>query len=345
MEYSFQPVPSHAGRDWDQLISKCENTTAFQAWNWRTSLSEAFNQLQPHYFWILDSKKAVIGGWPTFIFRPLPTVKILFSLPWNLFGGYFLIPEFQGNYHQLCGDLMQQLTIITKKEKVCQTSFTLDWNQSLFGDYLLEKGFKSDRRYFTHRLKIGPDYDQIWNSYNKRVRGAVRKSQKKGVEVYETDNSNQLDQFYQIYLQTQQRLGGTPKPFSLMTQLFESNLAKLVVARQEGKTIAGLLYFYFNTTVTLWAGASDPDWWSFRPNNAIFDHIIRWSCNSGYEWVDFGASPPDNTGLIKHKEEYRAVPHYFQTYTKVNLPLQLKLWQTSEPAIRKVYAFLQQIGH
>ena len=177
------------------------------------------------------------------------------------------------------------------------------------------------------------------------MRGAVRKSQKKGVEVYETDNSNQLEQFYQIYLQTQQRLGGTPKPFSLMTQLFESNLAKLVVARQEGKTIAGLLYFYFNKTVTLWAGASDPDWWSFRPNNAIFDHIIRWSCNSGYEWVDFGASPPDNTGLIKHKEEYRAVPHYFQTYTKVNLPLQLKLWQTSEPAIRKVYAFLQQIGH
>ena len=345
MEYHFQPVSSDAGNDWDQLIGQCENTTAFQTWTWRVSLSQAFKQLQPHYFWITDSAGVVIGGWPTFIFRPVPTVKILFSLPWNLFGGCFLAPEFQGDYHQLYSDLDQQLTVIAVEEKVCQTSFILDWHQSILGDYLLKGGFQLDKRHFTHRLKIDSDYDRIWTAYNKRVRGAVRKSQKNGVEVYDTNDSNQLDRFYQIYLQTQRRLDSTPKPLSLMTQLFDSNLAKLAVAKQGSEIIAGLLYLCFNKTVTLWAGASDPQWWPFRPNNALFDHIIRWSCNAGYEWVDFGASPPDNTGLIKHKEEYRAIPYHFHSYTKTDLPLQLKLWQTSEPALRKVYAFLQQFGN
>ena len=88
--------------------------------------------------------------------------------------------------------------------------------------------------------------------------------------------------------------------------LLQQGVAKLAIASYEGRIIAGLLYLYYNQTVTLWCEASLPEYLQYRPNNAIFHHIITWACKEGYEHVDFGASPPENEGLIAHKEQYRA---------------------------------------
>ena len=347
--YRFEPVSDSEAEAWDQLIEQCQNSTAFQTWTWRSALATAFKQLTPHYFWIKStneqtSQSELVGGLPTFIFQPMPTVKMLYSLPWNLFGGFFLLPDTGVDHSQLYRDLHQHLRHIITTEKICQITFVPDWTQDL-GTDLIQNAYREETGHFTHLLNTGTDYNLLWSAYNKRVRGAVRKAEKTGVKVYDTTEQVDLNQFYQIYLQTQQRLDGTPKPFALISQLFESDLAKLAIAKHEGKVIAGLLYLFFNQTVTLWAGASDPQFWEFRPNNAIFHHIIRWACTSGYSWVDFGASPPDNIGLIKHKEEYRAVPYYFNSYTKVEMPLQVALWEKSEPTLRKVYAFLQHIGN
>ena len=162
--------------------------------------------------------------------------------------------------------------------------------------------------------------------------------------VTDTDSQEALSTFYDMYLMTVKRLGGTPKPCALMQTLLERKIAKLAIATYDGTIIAGLLYLHFNKTVTLWCEASVPAFLKYRPNNAIFHHIITQACREQYEWVDFGASPPENTGLIAHKEQYRAVRTDFASYTKIISPLKRALWTKSEGALRQIYTWMQRSG-
>ena len=84
-----------------------------------------------------------------------------------------------------------------------------------------------------------------------------------------------------------------------------------------------------------------PAFLKYRPNNAIFHYIITEACREGYECVDFGASPPENAGLIAHKEQYRATRTDFASYTKIVSPLKRTLWTRSERALRQIYTWMQ----
>ena len=259
-------------------------------------------------------------------------------MPWNLFGGIHLIESVPVNLETL----IRFIEAEAAKEGWCEIRWTLPPKYTAtYGDLFTEMGYEQTD-HFTHFLKTNGDVEAIWHAYNKRVRGAVRKAEKSGVAVTDTDNELDLSAFYDMYLMTVKRLGGTPKPRALMQTLLQRKIAKLAIATYQDTIIAGLLYLRFNKTVTLWCEASVPAFLKYRPNNAIFHHIIERACHDQYEWVDFGASPPENAGLIAHKEQYRAVRTDFASYTKVVSPLKRALWTKSEGAFRQIYTWMQR---
>lgn len=340
--YTLEPLQDIDSNVWDEILINCPNSTAFHSTVWRDALADSFKQLTPAYF-LIKENDSVIGGLPAFVFQPIPGIKMLHSMPWNLLGGIQLIEGSSVDVNRLIQAVETHLEHVVHEQNLCETLFTLSPHHTQnYGQGLIEAGYQRHENYFTHLLKTHPDYHVLWTAYNKRVRGAVRKADKTGVMVYDTDNESDLEVFYKIYLATQKRLGGTPKPLSLIKALFRSHLAKLAIAKQEGLIIAGLLYLYFNRTVTLWCGASVPEFWEYRPNNAIFHHIIKWACTEGYKWVDFGASPPDNHGLIAFKEEFRAKRSDFCRYIKIHSPIKKSVWEKSEPTLRQIYAWFQR---
>ena len=342
--YILDPLTPQNQDKWDAILRQCPDTTAFQSLAWRDALASTFGRswvtqpLRPTYL-LINQDDSVIGGLPAFVFQPIPGIRLWHSMPWNLFGGVHLIESGQINPE----------TLITSIEAAavangwCEIRWTLTPNHTTTdGDLFDEMGYERTD-HFTHLLKTNGDVESLWHAYNKRVRGAVRKAEKSGVTVTDTDSEAALSTFYDMYLMTVKRLGGTPKPCALMQTLLQRKIAKLAIATYRGTIIAGLLYLFFNKTVTLWCEASAPAFLKYRPNNAIFHHIITWACHEQYEWVDFGASPPENTGLIAHKEQYRAVRTDFASYTKIISPLKRALWTKSESALRQIYTWMQQI--
>ena len=334
--YTVEPLTPQNQSEWDAVIQQCPNTTAFQSLAWRDALTHAFRQLDPVYMRI-KQQEATIGGLPAFVFQPIPGIRLWHSMPWNLFGGMHLIEGMPLDPEAL----IKSIETAAIENGWCEIRWTLTpEHTTIYGDFFTEKNYERTD-HFTHLLKTDRDVDLLWHAYNKRVRGAVRKAEKSGVEITDTDSEEALSVFYDMYLMTVQRLGGTPKPRSLMRTLLQRETAKLAIAQYEGTIIAGLLYLRFNRTVTLWCEASLPAFLKYRPNNAIFHYIITEACREGYEWVDFGASPPENTGLIAHKEQYRAVRTNFASYTKVVSPLKRTLWTHSEGALRQIYTWMQ----
>ena len=340
--YTLDPLTPQNQDKWDAILRQCPGTNAFQSLAWRDALAGAFGRgwvtqpLRPTYL-LINQDDSVIGGLPAFVFQPIPGIRLWHSMPWNLFGGVHLIESVQINPE----------TLITSIESAaaakgwCEIRWTLTPKRMVtYGDLFVEMGYKRTD-HFTHFLKTNEDVESLWHAYNKRVRGAVRKAEKSGVTVTDTDSEEALSTFYDMYLMTVKRLGGTPKPQALMQTLLQRKIAKLAIATYRGTVIAGLLYLRFNKTVTLWCEASMPAFLKYRPNNAIFHHIIARACREQYEWVDFGASPSENTGLIAHKEQYCAIRTDFASYTKVISPLKRALWTKSEGALRQIYTWMQ----
>ena len=336
--YILDPLTPQNQDKWDAILRQCPDTTAFQSLAWRDALASTFSQLTPTYL-LINQDDSVIGGLPAFVFQPIPGIRLWHSMPWNLFGGVHLIESGQINPETL----IRSIEAAAAAKGWCEIHWTLTPNHTTTdGDLFDEMGYERTD-HFTHLLKTNGDVESLWHAYNKRVRGAVRKAEKSGVTVTDTDSEAALSTFYDMYLMTVKRLGGTPKPCALMQTLLQRKIAKLAIATYRGTIIAGLLYLFFNKTVTLWCEASAPAFLKYRPNNAIFHHIITWACHEQYEWVDFGASPPENTGLIAHKEQYRAVRTDFASYTKIISPLKRALWTKSESALRQIYTWMQQI--
>ena len=334
--YTVEPLTSQNQGKWDAAIQRCPNTTAFQSLAWRDALAGAFKQLTPVYLFI-KQQDAVIGGLPAFVFQPIPGIRLWHSMPWNLFGGIYLTDNAPTNPEAL----IAAVETAAGENGWCEIRWTLTpEHTTVYGDFLTEAGYERTN-HFTHLLKTDGDVDALWHAYNKRVRGAVRKAEKSGVAVTDTDSEAALSTFYDMYLMTVKRLGGTPKPQSLMQTLLQRKIAKLAIATYRDTIIAGLLYLHFNRTVTLWCEASVPAFLKYRPNNAIFHYIITQACREGYEWIDFGASPPENAGLIAHKEQYRATRTDFASYTKIVSPLKRALWTQSEGALRQIYTWMQ----
>ena len=334
--YTLDPLTPQNQDKWDATLQLCPGTTAFQSLVWREALASAFSQLTPTYL-LVKQDDSVIGGLPAFVFQPIPGIRLWHSMPWNLFGGIHLIESVKINPETLIRSIETEAVV----KGWCEIRWTLTPNRTAMeGNLFTEMGYaRTD--HFTHLLKTNEDVESLWHAYNKRVRGAVRKAEKSGVTVTETDSEEDLSTFYDMYLATVKRLDGTPKPYTLMQTLLERKIAKLAIAIYRGTIIAGLLYLHFNKTVTLWCEASVPAFLKYRPNNAIFHHIITQACREQYEWVDFGASPPENAGLIAHKEQYRAVRTNFASYTKVVSPLKRALWTKSERALRQIYTWMQ----
>ena len=343
--YTLEPLTPQHQEKWDAVLRQCPETTAFQSLAWRDALANAFgtgwgpHPLRPTYL-LINQDDAVIGGLPAFVFQPIPGIRLWHSMPWNLFGGVHLIESARIHLETLIRSIERTATA----KGWCEIRWTLTPHQTLIhGD--LFAGMNYERTdHFTHLLQINGDVEALWHAYNKRVRGAVRKAAKSGVTVTDTESEADLSTFYDMYLLTVQRLGGTPKPRALMQMLMDRKIARLAIATYQGTMIAGLLYLCFNKTVTLWCEASVPAFLKYRPNNAIFHHIITRACCEHYEWVDFGASPSENTGLIAHKEQYRAVRTDFASYTKVVSPLKRAVWTKSEGALRQIYTWMQRSG-
>lgn len=338
--YTLEPLTPQNQERWDALLQQCPDSVAFQGLAWRDALASSFTQLDAMYL-LIKQDDTVIGGLPAFVFQPIPGIRLWHSLPWNLFGGPQLIDSVQADAAGLMSTLETYLQTAASEKGWCELRWSLSPQNSVrYGDILTAAGYKRTE-HFTHLLQTHGDVDSLWHAYNKRVRGAVRKAEKSGVIVTDTTDTAAFSTFYSMYLTTVKRLGGTPKPRALMDMLLQRNLAKLAVATYQDTIIAGLLYLHFNRTVTLWCEASVPEFLQYRPNNAIFHHIITWACQAGYAWVDFGASPPESSGLIAHKEQYRAERTDFCSYTKVVSPVKRALWTKSEGMLRKVYTWMQ----
>jgi len=167
------------------------------------------------------------------------------------------------------------------------------------------------------------DEEETWRSIQKSKRKAIKKAMK-NVEVKEIQFSD-VDELYSLYCRNMHRFGSPPyakKYFeSFYKNLVDVGLANVFGAYINGKLVSALLGFTYQDRVHILIAVSDPKYMEYRPSDAMHWTFIKWACNNGFKWFDFGRVR-EESGQFEYKRKWGP--------TMMDLPSYFLLWNVDE---------------
>lgn len=167
------------------------------------------------------------------------------------------------------------------------------------------------RRDVTHSVRLDASPEQLFKGFKKGTREDIKKAQKKGcIEISTAETLEEWRAYYRVYQDSLTRWGLGPdggyrwELFDTIRRL-ESPHVRLWIGRYEGRIVSGELSLYSRRHAVSWHAATLKDYLRSGVGKFQTFHIIKDSCERGYEWVDFNPSAGLG-GVQELKESFRA---------------------------------------
>lgn len=152
---------------------------------------------------------------------------------------------------------------------------------------------------------VEPMYARISAAARRNV-AAARRS---GVVVTATEDLTAVQEFHRLHVglrKRKYRLLAQPRRFfdSVWERFSVDRSIVTLLARVEGRTVAGAIYLRWNDVLYYKFGASMPEFLSCRPNDAVAWSALQWAAEQGLSSVDWGLSSLEQPGLIAYKRKW-----------------------------------------
>jgi hypothetical protein len=147
-----------------------------------------------------------------------------------------------------------------------------------------------------------------------RIKWAVNKAIKLGVQVREASVESELRSWYQLYLHAMRRNTVPPRSYLFFQTLWRllrpKGLMRLLLAEriEDGRPriIAGSIFLSYGRTFTYaFTGSRRADL-ALHPNDLIQWTAIHEACKAGFRQYDFGEVPEDHQSLATFKSKWGA---------------------------------------
>ncbi len=232
----------------------------------------------------------------------------LISQPFNEYGGPLTQSLSVDQYRQLAQSLLQ----VAQQERCGSIEIRggIGCEQPEQADGWVKKPLHS---YAILRLD---EAGRLWrNSLTNEARKGVNRARKAGLAVDIRRGARAVeDPFYRLYLVSMKRLGVPPHPSRFFAHLAAALSDRLVGAwvMSEAEPAAVLLGTITGQRIQIWVAASDPRWWSMRPNDLAHWELINWASENGLRFFDLGAAR--YSGQIQFKKKWGVSLHEYCYY-------------------------------
>jgi FemAB-related protein (PEP-CTERM system-associated) len=295
---NIESISDSEGNAWDEYVFSSPKASFYHQYLWRRVIEEPYG-LRTHYLTAKENGR-IHGVLPLAEVRSVSGTRSLVSLPYSNYAG--VISDSREAEHALIEEARKLLEerhlshLELKQEVACD-------------DDRLEENLG----YHALGLPLVADPEEIWKTQlNTKARNQVRKARKRGVSV-EIGREHFLD-FVTVYRRNLRDLG-TPthsmRWFKMVDELFGERTTS-VVARVEGKPVAGGWILFFRDTAIMQAGASIQKFLPLCPNNLVYWSAIEHVCRQGCTFFDFARSRV-GAGTYHFKQQWGAEPrqtHY-----------------------------------
>ncbi|MDN5880991.1 MAG: FemAB family PEP-CTERM system-associated protein [Nitrosospira sp.] len=289
-----QLEPKDRGR-WDEFVSVCPDATFFHRAGWQTVIERALG----HKTWFLyaESGGEIQGVLPLAEINSRIFGHSLSSLPFCVYGGIAAISE---SGREVLDRAAQALASRLKIDYLEYRNLKIrhpDW--------------PTKDLYVTFRKEIDPEVERNMQAIPRKQRAMVRKGIKAGLESTVDED---IERFFFAYSASVHRLG-TPvfskKYFRLLKEVFADD-CELMIILQGGRTISGVMSFYFRDEVLPYYGGGTSEARELAANDFMYWELMRRACERGVKIFDFGRSKR-NTGSFDFKKNWGFEPqriHY-----------------------------------
>lgn len=178
------------------------------------------------------------------------------------------------------------------------------------------------RRAYYHRIntqEAGLAHQNLSSSFKR----GVKKARRDGVSVTLRRDEAAMQTFYAMYHQLRMRkFTSIPQPYAFFQEVFREFMAQdrgfIVQADYQNQAIASIIVLQHLDILYYKFGCSSEAALEVRPNNLIFDTLIRYAEEHRFRGIDLGLSGTGSSyeGLVRFKESMGGVRNditYFRT--------------------------------
>jgi len=160
-----------------------------------------------------------------------------------------------------------------------------------------------------HRIDLRPDLDTLWMRLDGAARRAIKKAERSGVEIAVGEDEAAMRAFFEMHLRVRKvKYQLVAQPYRFFQNIWRHFMAPrkgtLLLARQAGEVVAGIVFLYWKDTIFYKFNASTLDRLDYRPNDLLVWSGIQSAKAQGCQFFDFGLSDWDQAGLLQYKRKF-----------------------------------------
>ncbi len=318
---------------WDAFVLAHPDATVAHLWEWALIIRETYGHHTHHL--VASDATGLAGILPLTEVRSRIFGQSLCSLPYLDYGGVLAT----------CSPAWSGLVTAAAEIAVGRRIQHLDLRQSQRPALVLP--VRSDKvtlvldlaggRTFARAGSTTAQVEGMWQAIGAKTRNQVRKAEKSGLAVEQTDGRGVRD-FYRVWRVNMRDLGSPAHSERWFEALFAhlGGRAQLYLVRRGAEVVGGLVALTFRDTVVVPWASSDRRYFSMSPNNLLYWTAIRDAILAGRRAFDFGRSSV-GSGTYHFKRQWGATAErlYWQEFTAAQAVALLELLGPDEepPAI------------
>lgn len=275
--------------EWNNIVENSSDGTIYQTHGYELFLSGVYG----YPMFQLKEGKSIF---PIMLVKSPIFGNRMISMPFSDYGGPIIDNE--KNAKKLA-DLAVDIAKSTKSDFIEIRS-----PNSTAAKFLHKSGFKKRTDYCTFILDLSKTENDLLSKMEKRTRNDLNKAKRQNLEIREIKDSEEINQFYKIYLANMKNLGSPPQPFNHFFDAFRRfypNSIRVTICSFEQKPIAAMLMYLHKKKAHYAFGVSLPNYRTYRASDLLIWDAILWSKNKGVEELDFGRTRFDS-GVYFYKK-------------------------------------------
>lgn len=292
---------------WDEWVKRSPQGSVYHLSSWQKIFMGSAGH-GTHYL-LAERDGEVVGVLPLVSVRSPVFGSFLVSLPWVPHGGLCVIDSVARRA------LLERSIDLARQQKARYIELHSEWAEC--ESFVAKSGKVAMRR----ELAGAPDV--LWRQLPAKLRSQIRRPEKDGL-VARVGGADQLDAFYDVFVERMRDLGTPVFPRHFFAGILEgfTNLSRVCCVYAGDRPVAAGLLIGFKDRLDIPWAASLKEFNRQSPNMLLYWQALRFGCENGYRWFDFGRSTPGGPHY-RFKAQWGAqpTPLYWQYWQPTPGPL------------------------
>ncbi|ADB61289.1 protein of unknown function DUF482 [Haloterrigena turkmenica DSM 5511] len=299
----FDSIRSISAARWNEVVERSTCGSVFHRYEWLEAIEAGLGKTPRHL--VVEKDGNLIGLLPNFVVDIEKTPFRRLSSSYPGFGGPLVTTDVAESLSLLAEAVPELCTGRTVVHQIRG----LDTKYMRYNNYLQSEGYEPYRRECRFVLDLTQGYGEIYDGMSKTRRRGIDRGTDGDYEIVEEELTRpNLERFHRVYEQVMDRVDGDGYPLSFFERLLDMRERLLLLTiRIDGEYAGGFLELLDEQRSSIhgFFAAVPEDYFGDHASELLYDYVIRWGIDNGYDTYDFGSTNANfENGVFRFKEGF-----------------------------------------